>query len=1025
MRALVSLLFALLPMATMATSQTHPAFFATYRGERAPLRFDPRRVAMRAHEAPIPASSEGQAIVRLDFSGAHEHVSGWWLVPLERPFASGLDARRTVAQIARETGAFVSPVFLDSAGAPQFVTDDLFVGVRQKLPAPVRAFVAARYAPGTLVERDFARMKGVYRYDPATNDGFAVLDMANAIAEDPDVAFAEPGWLANGRGEWSPNDPEYPNQWALNNTGQYGASALVGFDLRAELAWDVTLGSPDVRILVLDVGVDPNHPDIRQLPGVDFTQESAPIPGGPLRSWENHGTSVAGVITAIADNGVGIAGIAPMANLVSARVYTGNADGTFTFFTADVAEALAWGVANGCRVSNNSNTYRNTSGLIDEAYRTARDEGMIHFAATGWSGGSIVGYPARLPTVNALGGTMWNGARDSQNDAGPDLDLLAPGWDVLTTDVAGPGGYNAGDYAYVRGTSFASAYAAGVAALLKVAFSGQSVDQLETRLRLTARDMGPVGVDKDHGWGMVDAHQALAGAPPEGLVVAGRFSDGRTAVTSRTIRLSTPSALGSLQQVENAAILDDATIDSTIEWPHVGTVLNVSVAVNVLHGSISDLSMWLVGPDGTSVLLHDRGAGGPNIQGTYPTTLTPVAPLESFQTKRSSGPWRLFIRDHAPGDTGTLVQWALTIQSAGILRSMSTNSDGWYSFTGLPRGGPYTVQPMSWPAGRVVAPATRTLQLMESVYHADFGLRPNFTDLGVIQGPSVTSAQGVLSGQVRWLRFETPHATSGARFLDIDTEGTTATTSDPDTVLALYDSQGLLLVVDDEDGSGRLSQISFGPHAPQRPPFPGAWPYDGRNGVLPAGQYYLGLTVGRAIFRDGFYVIPGSSTGVSARVNFGSNFGGRFVSGTLDLGPFAPGPAGQIVQIGFRDANGTTVGATSARLDAQGGYEAHVPYSLTGSVYDVRFRPMDLRWLGRLVPGVTLTASGATGVDTTLVIGNVDDDNAIDLSDFLILAANYEMPAPSDPRADINGDGAVNFDDFLILAGAYDTVGDD
>jgi serine protease len=663
-------------------------FYKMYWKQRDPLRLDPSRVAVY-QSVPVGLTDIGGPMAaRLDWDGAVAHaIDGWTLVPLTAPMRDAADARATVAALAAGTTAFVSPVFLDAFGQPMFVTDEVFLGVRTKLDPALWELVVGRWMVGEVLERGFASMPGVYRMDPVSNDGLVVLDQTNRMALDPDVAFAEPGMVLNGRPGWIPNDPEYPNLWGLRNTGQF-SGGLPGFDMGADLAWDMTWGDAGIRTLVLDNGVDRTHPDIHQIAGRNFTTEGNGQEGGPVGGWDNHGTAVAGCISAIANNGIGVAGIAPGTVIVSAKPQIMTSGNSFTFQFSWVANALAWGTSIGCRVSNNSNSYGATSATIDNAYQTARNNGMVHFASAGNDNTGTIAYPSSLPTVNSVMSVHYSGARSGFSSWGPGVDFAAPGSSIRTTDRRGAAGYAAGDYTWIDGTSFSSPYAAGVAALVLSRFTSWTPAQVEQRMRLTARDMGARGYDTVFGWGLVRADGALLGVRQPTFVVRGRVMDGKSpARADLSVRALTDSGTYSASLSPNAAIRDFSTTTSALTFRRAGTIRSIRVSVDIRHTWIGDLQVFLTGPDGTMVMLHNRTGGATaNLITTYPSRTSPAQSLVALHGRFSSGTWRLSVADQAAEDVGVLRSWGLSIDVDRIDQWVTTDSNGNYAHHGLPEG---------------------------------------------------------------------------------------------------------------------------------------------------------------------------------------------------------------------------------------------------------------------------------------------------------------------------------------------------
>ena len=453
--------------------------------------------------------------------------AGWMTIDSEQ--LSNLD-ERMLAGSAR----FVTPCYSDRLGGIAWPTKCGFIcfepGTSRELmqlviahsPLPVTATTFYEHIPGlTLVEFN-------------SSSGAEVVDALAAMSSQPKVLFTEPDMSFSGKHHGAPTDPLFDQSWALHNSGQFGG--LPGFDLGALGAWQQTSGNPSVRVLVIDVGVQQDHPDILQLPGRDFTSgtsEGAPG-GGPANPCDSHGTLVAGCISGKRGNQIGTCGIAPLCPVMSARCFTSNlpCDGYWTASYSWTANALNWGFANGCRVSNNSNGYFASSAAVAAAYAATRRGGMVHFASAGNSGANGSDYPASLPDVISVGAASANGSRPTWSNFGPTVDLLAPGDSVLTTDRTGPNGAVPGDFAVVSGTSVAAPFAAGSAALLLTYMPWLSEASVREVIFGTARDMYAPGNDTESGWGLVRPDAALlAIARDSGIVVAwGGNSSGQASV---------------------------------------------------------------------------------------------------------------------------------------------------------------------------------------------------------------------------------------------------------------------------------------------------------------------------------------------------------------------------------------------------------------------------------------------------------------------------------------------------------------
>lgn len=421
-------------------------------------------------------------------------------------FDREITLRDAVAQLAEDPSyTFASPVFMDERGMPYIITEEIIVSFHENTDH-TQALADFEAQGVTVVEANMSGLPGVYLLRSSSRNGFDVLDQANAFGERPEIAYAEPNAIIRGETFLNPNDPLFSQQWALHHAAN--------FDMNGPQAWDISTGSSDIITVILDIGIQYDHPDLNNAPGQDFAG-STPN-GGPTNSCDNHGTAVAGCISAILNNNTGIVGGTPGSRTASGKIGTaisifgfclGNFDSQPTMLT----NALAWSVSSGARITNSSISY-GVSSAVTNAYANARAQGVIHFAATGNSGSGSISYPSSLPSVNAIGATNSNGQKASFSQYGSGIFCVAPGEGILSTDRTGSAGYESGDYATVDGTSFASPYAASVAAMILSINPDLSVTEVEQIMQDTCIDMGATGYDTTFGWGRANLYGAALAA---------------------------------------------------------------------------------------------------------------------------------------------------------------------------------------------------------------------------------------------------------------------------------------------------------------------------------------------------------------------------------------------------------------------------------------------------------------------------------------------------------------------------------
>jgi Subtilase family len=532
--------------------------YIRYFKERRTLSLDTSRVAVFDDGSGQLAKSKNAQALRaagLDIDGEKKSaIAGWTLVPAAagRSDAEGIDT--IVSTLAESKAAdFVSPVFIGDDGGPLFVTSDILVKFADGTTRGQVNAVLASLNAGAIIDEQYGGIKNAFRVRSASRDGFAVLTVANRLAEREDVVLAEPDMIFTGRGSLIPNDPFFPSAWGLHNTGQSGG--LLDFDMDAPEAWDVTIGDPSILVVIIDNGVQQNHPDINQIPGTDVTTDASTT-GGPANICDNHGTPVAGCVSGTINNNTGAVGVAPGCRSASVRTFISNmpCDGNWTTQISSTVTALAWAESIGARVTNNSNGYGFQSAAIAQKYTDTRAAGMIHFASAGNDNSGTLSYPSSLSSVNSIGALNRFGGRASFSNFNFQIAFSAPGQDIVTADRTGGDGYAGGDVASVNGTSFASPYTAGVAALILSIDPSRSAFDVEDILRETAVNMGSpgfFGAGRPNAFNAVTYEPCISGAPATAEAsplaknryisfVPGVPDEGRTAIRVRLVGLMDP-----------------------------------------------------------------------------------------------------------------------------------------------------------------------------------------------------------------------------------------------------------------------------------------------------------------------------------------------------------------------------------------------------------------------------------------------------------------------------------------------------
>ncbi len=523
----------LLPAWTSAQTAATQSYY--YFKQPLPLQLDSTRIAVFSEQA---AEEQGVHRALTDVGIGPDQVQRhtldhWWVAQTPSAVRSAAQVQGLVQSLKGQAGAdFTSPVLLDTRGDPVLITRDILLRFAPDVSAEWAEQVLTTLDVGTVLDRDFAGLPGVYRVRSSAKDGFAVLDAANMLAQMPEVEFAEPDKVIQGKVNLTPNDPYYVLLWGLNNTGQSGGTP--NMDMDAPEAWDITTGSASIKVALLDLGTQLDHPDLAAnlVDGDDETGNGTG--GGPYNSCDNHGTQTAGCIAAIINNGTGVVGIAPGCKIMPIKIGVAvtPCSGSFNATDSWLINGLAWARTHGARATTSSFEWGESSG-VTSAYTAAYSAGLINFAASGNEGLSSISYPSSLSVINSVGAVDRNGTRASWSNYGTGLDFSAPGVSIWTTDRTGSAGDSSGDYVLVDGTSFSSPYAAGVAALILSRNSALTPTQVATIMQNTCKDRGAAGYDTTYGWGLISAYNALVyiGNPPQPFNLTLPL-DGATAVST-------------------------------------------------------------------------------------------------------------------------------------------------------------------------------------------------------------------------------------------------------------------------------------------------------------------------------------------------------------------------------------------------------------------------------------------------------------------------------------------------------------
>lgn len=276
--------------------------------------------------------------------------------------------------------------------------------------------------------------------------------------------------------------------------------------IEAERAWEVTTGSPDVVVAVLDTGIDASHPDLegKLVPGYDVLNDDE-----EPADDSGHGTHKAGLIGAVSDNELGIAGLSWQAKIMPIKVLNSSGVGPDSV----ISQGIIYAADRGARIINMSFGSSTTSRVLASAIRYASDKGVLMVAAAGNTAkvDNAVIYPAAYPEVVAVSAT---GQADEVPDFSqhhPYVELAAPGMHIVSTFWR-EAGY--GSYVSSSGTSDAAPHVSGLAALLLSLNPQLTSSQLRALLADSSEDLGAPGRDEYYGAGRINAYRAVMAIRP-------------------------------------------------------------------------------------------------------------------------------------------------------------------------------------------------------------------------------------------------------------------------------------------------------------------------------------------------------------------------------------------------------------------------------------------------------------------------------------------------------------------------------
>ncbi|MCF0038985.1 S8 family serine peptidase [Dyadobacter fanqingshengii] len=499
--------------------------------------------------------------------------------------------------------------------------------------------------------------------------------------------FTQPNYLRFIELAGNPNDPLFASNWGLAK-------------MKLPEAWDITTGCSNIKIAIIDDGVQLNHPDLQPnlLPGFDATQYGTN--GGTVAGEEQHGTKCAGFAAAKGNNGIGIAGVAYNSKIIPIRAFGTKPDGNLRTETLDsyVASAInhainqknadilnmSWGIIASISPVNQNPVIE--AALINAAVNGRGGKGAVLITSSGNKGQNYLApLPGNVKDVFVVGASKSNDTRwEGSNGPTHRIDVAAPGAYITTKDLSA---YN--NQPAENATSWAAPAVAGIAAL--VLSVNPNLTQLQVR-KIIAETCDKVGGynyvvgngstfsdlshNNDLGYGRVNALRAVekaAGAPITGpalICVNGGYSltafpSGSSAVWSASAGLKMAGTLATRQAGYNGA----GTIFTTLTIPNACAPITIKRSIWVGNPNINKTVNGVV-----------TGTTSVNAGELYNLAATSTSPSTTFNYNNYAGSGDMAIDLYSPNSSNTQM-YVLGNSTNGYrkVKLTATNSCGNYA----------------------------------------------------------------------------------------------------------------------------------------------------------------------------------------------------------------------------------------------------------------------------------------------------------------------------------------------------------
>jgi len=331
------------------------------------------------------------------------------------------------------------------------------------------------------------------KHKKITNNTYLIEGSIEVLQDSNVIEYSEPNYI------WTidsiPTDPKFDKLWGLHN------KSMEGVDINAIKAWDITKGSRDIKVMVIDTGIDYNHPDLKDnmwindaelngedgidddengciddIHGCDYSNND----GDPIDD-HGHGSHCAGTIGAVHNNDIGVAGVMADVELVACKFLASSGSGT----TEGAIKCIDYGIKVGVNIMSNSWGGGPSSIALKEAIERARDAGIIFTAAAGnesSNNDNTPKYPANYQVENVISVAAYTASEEMSSFScyGKDtVHIAAPGSNIYST-------VKDGKYASYSGTSMATPHVSGVLGLLISHEKDLSFADIKERILMTS-----------------------------------------------------------------------------------------------------------------------------------------------------------------------------------------------------------------------------------------------------------------------------------------------------------------------------------------------------------------------------------------------------------------------------------------------------------------------------------------------------------------------------------------------------------